>query len=266
MNFIGFRGVIMAKKHKFYFRIVGNNEESSIMPNSLKAKDLAEVITIIDGIISAQLADKTGSDITSFHIVQISKGSLMLSAKCDTMTEKAIISLANDLNSNTLSSKVKKNYDKLKQWTAISDSRCEFLKTPKGVPLATVKGQIATQQEQKTVNTTTTIYGKIVGLSGTGIITCEISPMGCYKGKITFHVSDEDAKKLGAKYNEIVSVYGDLEIQLPERNIISFTLSSINYDYEDIPIADAVKEMREKFGKYFADIKDPVQFVRSLRG
>ena len=256
--------------HKFYyFHIQSDDEAIPISPSSLCAKDLARLILLLDEAVAIELKEHHGKEMeTQLHIEKIEKGSIMLAVSGDKLTRKAFLSYGNAISSGCLSNKQLRHMEKIYDYNASHNIKI-CLKTSKSAEAFSIienKNKNKTSHIEKfSIDVLNNFYGKVINIHGSNKIKVVISPIG-YSGYIEFSVKKDDAKKLGAKFNDIIEVTGEARVSLPERKIESFKLNKINFEYRDGNLTEKIKKLRNDFGIFFKDIQDPVDFVRNLRG
>lgn len=107
----------------------------------------------------------------------------------------------------------------------------------------------------------TTLYGNLLRLGGKSP-TAELQTS---RQKVKIKVTEEQARELGKYLYQEIGVTGVATWNLGSICIEKFTLHAIIPPRQHQTWEDALPLLQEEFGKYYADIHDPVAWVRNLR-
>ena len=257
----------MARLEKFYLVLVGDDDKKGFSPGKIRGKELGEFLSLLDDLFSAVLSNQMGNDFGGLRVVGVSKGSL--SVACQPVRGQAPVfaDLANQIESGCMVKKVQPPVDKLRVFNTVWNTRLEFRRTKKGQPVATIH-QLPKEKDVCTLpsvsmQTTTTLYGQITGISGVKKISVVLSLLG-FPGGVRFEVGKKDIKKFCARFGQVVGVSGIADVQLPSREITHFVFKDFS-PYQERPLTESIAELRDGIGQYF-NIDDIDAIIREHRG
>ncbi|WP_288229715.1 hypothetical protein [uncultured Desulfovibrio sp.] len=258
----------MPKQRKFYFVLISEDENNKLYPKSFRGRELGEFLRLLDEMISSSISGQLGTDFGGLRIEGISRGSTCVSC-CGTEKQlTAFTSVSNEINRGRYKTgKVRQCIEKIRVFSSSYSARLEFRSKRHGPALATL---VPLTREQTTmsplsISTETTLYGKISGINGVSKVRVTLSLLG-FTGNADFVVTNKnDVREFCNRFGEIVGVNGTAEVRLPQREIVNFTFTSLT-DYQEVPLSDAVQNIRNKFGDYFNGIGNIEELIREQRG
>lgn len=116
---------------------------------------------------------------------------------------------------------------------------------------------------ETSVKAISSVCGKVVKIGGKEKITTQIEIPG--EGLVNIDVSEEMAKKLAHYLFEFVEIEGEITWNPEEEKITRIKAYDFKPFYPE-KAHETIKKLSETFGKYFEHIKDPVVYIRELRG
>jgi hypothetical protein len=257
----------MTKQRKFYFVLVSEDKDNKLYPNSFRGKELGDFLRMLDEMVSSSIKGHLGEDCGGLRVEGISKGSTCIVCPANKNQYAAFTSISNEIATGNYSGKTKQHIDKIRNFGTNHTARLEFRLQKRGPAVASL---VPTTRKQPitpplTIDTDTTLYGKISGINGVSRIKVTLSLVG-YNGNVDFIVSSkDDIKEFCSRFGEIVGVNGQATILLPQREVASFSFSSLTR-YHETPIFESVELLREKFGPCFNALDDIDSLIREQRG
>jgi hypothetical protein len=107
----------------------------------------------------------------------------------------------------------------------------------------------------------TTLYGKVERVGGkTPTVWLRISD----SERMICEISESLAIELANYLYQWVSVSGKAKWNVSNYEIESFEITSINKDYQDMPLNEALSHLSQEIGHYYDNI-DPVEYVKMIR-
>jgi len=107
----------------------------------------------------------------------------------------------------------------------------------------------------------TVVYGRLTRIGGNPpkarITQLNGEAISCF-------VSEQLAKRIGNRLYEVIGLAGDAKWDADDYSLLNFKASEIT-PYEETPVKQAVKELRESAGLAWQDVKDVNGFIDELR-
>lgn len=258
----------MPNQKKFYFVLVSEDAENKLYPNSFRGKKLGDFLHLLDEMMSGTMKSQLGEDFGGLRIESISRGSTCVACSSTPKVEPAFISVADQINTGKYLGGIKPALKKIEDFGSEFNARLELRRHKSGPAVATIrpKAQRNVTMRPQTIQTTTTLYGKISGINGMPKTKVTLSALLGFSGMVSFHVSGKEMRRLACGlYGQTVGVVGTATINMPERAIAAFSFTKFT-DYREKPLSEGIKRVREKFGQYFDAIEDINAFVEEQRG
>ena len=252
--------------YKLQLWVTGEN----ISPENVSASDLADLIqaTELLAIAQSQLFNpELLNDKFLLSLVEISKGSLVCGFSSRNMESVgvAIDSVANAINSGDFSrvaTSAIEHIKKLRTFTKKNNCAAEFIMlngTPRSLVKITPETKIIDPPE---IVGETVLYGKLIRVGGKSDPTAMIEISDDLT--LTCEVGFDLAKQLAHRLYTWVGLNGRAHWSVVDRRISSFRISGIS-EYEDRPISESFKWLRDTLGPYYSGVDDPVKYTRNLR-
>lgn len=258
-----------SNKSAFIIRITSEDESAKIRPDLMRAKDLAKLITTFDEVFSSLVKEQMGDDLGGLSIVKIAKGSVALHFEGQSAYTNALVAIGNFLTeAKPVPSSIKAKLTNAKKEIELLNSKyntiIELKKDSKSEPVATIKQAIISPtHEPCEISGFTTIYGKVIGISGTESIKAKLKLLS--GETIEINIKSSQVKEFGKRYNEIIGIDGKATWEESTNKIIKFEPTNILSYTESTP-KEAFSSIKEKFSDIFDEIPDVMKFVAEQRG
>ncbi|MDR2801423.1 MAG: hypothetical protein LBB52_09235 [Desulfovibrio sp.] len=263
-------GTIMAKarKTRFVLRIASFDDSKKLLPDTIRAKDLADVITKIDSALSALVKSEFGQDFGGISILRIGRGSLTIENTGPPMYMTAVEIFGKSIEEDSTppnAKQLRNIINDLEKFNSVHDTKIEFKRDKKSYPFATIKQALPPVVPlENEISGETTIYGKITGITGTERIRITLKLIS--GDSVDFNIPPSTAKEFGKRYNEIIGVSGNAKWNTLSGSITAFEMKQIvEVDCAQSPTKESFSLLREKFSEVFDEIHDVNDFVSSQR-
>lgn len=258
----------MPNPKKFYFVLVSEDAENKLYPNSFRGKKLGDFLHLLDDMMSGTIKSQLGEDFGGLRVESISRGSTCVACSSTPKVAPAFISVASQINSGRYLGGTKPILKKIEEFGSEFNARLELRNNKRGPAIATIRPRVQDMVTMfpRTIQTTTTLYGKISGINGVPKTKVTLSALLGFSGPVSFHISGKEGRKLACDlYGQTVGVVGMATISMPERVITEFSFTRFT-DYRERALAEGIKKIREGFGSYFDAIDDVDAFIKEQRG
>ena len=254
------------KKSRFIIRIANFDDSQKLMPDRIRARDLATVIAKIDLALSCLVSSQFGEDFGGISILRIGKGSITVENTGPPQYEPSITIFGKSIVEDSTpqnAKQVRRIINELEEFNLKYDTRIEFKDNKKSKPFATIKKALPPVIPlENEIAGETTIYGKIIGIMGTERIRITLKLIS--GDSVDFTVPPSMVKEFGKRYNDIIGIVGNVVWAMADNSIKEFAVKEI-IECEQSPLNESVSLLKEKFSALFDEIQDVHGFVSSQR-
>jgi hypothetical protein len=254
------------RKIRFVLRITGADDSKKFRATSMRATDLAEILTKIDSSLSALVKAAMGDDLGGISIVKISKGSLAIDVSAPAAYDAAVQIFGQCVESEIPSSnaKVMSTINALEMINYKNNTQIELKRDKKSEPFAVIKKGIPDIIPlNNEISGLTVIYGKVIGISG--IERFRISFRTISGSNVDFYVTHAQVKEFGKRYNDLIGISGKALWDIQTNTLKAFELIGIT-EYEQSTPIESFSLISDKFHSIFDKIEDVDAFINEQRG
>ena len=257
----------MADKPRFQVRMVGTN----VSPETVRATDLAEFVTLIAGAIAAADpgADSAEAlDEAIVSLVRIEEGSSKLTFAVAVATLPIVATLCEAIATGSFERMPRASHQKFHEISKLAVSRhwgVEFLAdADRRIPPAVISAERpVSAPAPRLISESTMIWGTLIKIGG-------VKPAGVLRlsnGELlTFEITKPMAEELGERIYKEVSLEGDATFEAESGKLDGFKATRVTaYCPQKTHILDNLRELAE-ISKGRWDGVDVARYLDDLRG